>query len=85
MIWPRGHMGLEALTSLQRDRATPSRAEGLALRRHRPCGLLLQTRSCRVVSPSTRPIAMLLWLWSNNRVANVQALPCFSCTYLQVV
>ena len=41
----------------QRDRATPSRAEGPASRRRRTCGLLLQTRSSGVVGPSMRPIA----------------------------
>jgi len=42
----------------QRDRATPNRAEGPASRRRRPRGLLLQTRSCGVVGPSMRPIAI---------------------------
>ena len=42
----------------QRDRATPSRAEGPVSRRRRPRGLLLQTRSSGVVGPSMQPIAI---------------------------
>ena len=45
-------------------------------RRRRPCGLLLQTRSSGVVGLSSG--LLLFGLWSNNRVANIQALPCFS-------
>jgi len=35
-----------------------SRAEGLALRHHHPCGLLLQTCSSGMVGPSMRSIAV---------------------------
>ena len=57
------------------DRTSPSRAEGPASRRHHLCGLLLQTRSSGAVG--LRGL-LLLGLQSNNWVANVQALPCFS-------
>ena len=45
---------------VQRDRATPSRAEGPASRRRRRCGLLLQMRSSGVVGPTVHPRGLLL-------------------------
>jgi len=53
---------------LQRDRATPSRAEWPVSRRRRPCGLLLQTHSSGVVSPSMRSIATDAQQWRGRSI-----------------
>ena len=69
---------------VQRDRATPSRAEGPASRRRRRCGLLLQTRSSGVVGPTVHPRGLLLrhlaLMWLSYLFHSIVKL-CFQFSY----